>query len=203
MAKGTMSAVGYKNRFNPMDDAFDLSDIPYDDVGLACNALLDMETIIKIDEMEAGPELDALVAEHVMKLDVVGFMPCMNHGHGYYDVPYDGNAGDFSVVRPICVTNCFCELKDPRDITILGHIAGCLDAIGDYSTDIAAAWKVVEKLHGEISFEICNYLADDTNDVWGWHCQIIYGNSFGNGNGETAPLAICRAALKCVAPQEL
>jgi len=63
-----------------------------------------------------------------------------------------------------------------------------------YSTDIAAAWEVVAKM-GNV-----NELHDVElrTSIRGWICSIF--NSFDNFevNAETAPLAICRAALLAV-----
>ncbi len=60
------------------------------------------------------------------------------------------------------------------------------DTIPCYSTDISAAWKVVEKIKKEfvgISDPLnCNI----------WECSFTFKTS---ALGETAPLAICRAAL--------
>ena len=58
------------------------------------------------------------------------------------------------------------------------------------STDIAAAWEVLNKLTHK---EPCiNYLNDLWNPV-GWHCHIDGHHAEGC---DTAPLAICRCALK-------
>lgn len=72
------------------------------------------------------------------------------------------------------------------------------DAIPAYSTDIAAAWQVIEKLsqpenHWQV--RLTEYNADE------WFCDIAkFLNSLGPppnhiGEGFTAPEAICRAAL--------
>lgn len=64
-----------------------------------------------------------------------------------------------------------------------------------YSTDIAAAWEVVERLradHGDYSVIVC--WAHETQQ---WVCSDFDSMTW-EGAGETAPLAICRAALKAV-----
>lgn len=60
-----------------------------------------------------------------------------------------------------------------------------------YSTDIAAAWWVVEKLHLEVGpWQVLGWRASTYHD---WNDpQVVFAI------GETAPLAICRAALKAV-----
>ena len=60
------------------------------------------------------------------------------------------------------------------------------------STDIAAAWEVVEKIkQPDIRVEI------ETPFGWPhWACRFYRGpDVLGGSGGETAPLAICRAAL--------
>lgn len=59
-----------------------------------------------------------------------------------------------------------------------------------YSTDIAAAWLVVEKLRGRWPVEIM------TPAPGGYSCLV--GGLFAMGNGATAPLAICLAALEAL-----
>lgn len=69
------------------------------------------------------------------------------------------------------------------------------EPIPNYSTDIAAAWEVVELVGG---FEI-----EQWGDVWEKKGTIIWAASFNLPDGKnivhataaTAPLAICRAAL--------
>ena len=69
------------------------------------------------------------------------------------------------------------------------------------STDIAAAWEVVEKVREHFNFEL------DGDDVWQvWFrpfrmrdgYRVYYGIAVSD-SGDTAPLAICLAALKAVA----
>lgn len=68
--------------------------------------------------------------------------------------------------------------------------------IPQYSTDIAAAWKVVEHLtDAEYGVVLSNVRAADT-----WTCEIDRSEWAGSEveDGATAPLAICLAALKAV-----
>ena len=74
-----------------------------------------------------------------------------------------------------------------------------LNEIPHYSTDISAAWEVVEKLHKE----------NDIFDVWhekdtgfDWWCEVVNNGDGWNVNAKTAPLAICRAALLAVMEAE-
>lgn len=62
-----------------------------------------------------------------------------------------------------------------------------------YSTDIAAAWEVVEKCdHQVIKRE------PEFKDAGEWNVSLTFGKKRGHGYGSTAPLAIVRAALKAV-----
>lgn len=97
---------------------------------------------MNIDEMDAGPELDRLVAEKVM-----GCEPC---GH------------------PFC---------GPRT----GH-----NMPAPYSTDIRAAWEVVDKLGLFVGKGFFGWIAS----------QNSYWLDSETCTADTAPLAICRAALK-------
>lgn len=66
-----------------------------------------------------------------------------------------------------------------------------------YSTRIAGAWLVVEKLVADGMQPIVNYLNGQILAYDGWHCCIAKGYEVYHSHGcETAPLAICLAALK-------
>jgi hypothetical protein len=61
-----------------------------------------------------------------------------------------------------------------------------------FSTDISAAWTIVEKLKGmepEIEW---------SDEIHAW-CVVFYKSKIDSATlGDTAPLAICKAALKAV-----
>lgn len=119
----------------------------------------------EIDKMEAGRDMDALIAERVMGYTVtrVNGEP-YTEWHGHKAEPYH---------------------------------------LGAYSTDIAAAWQVVEKmregfkfccldlhsdLHYSYTFSLTHYRAEDMHEQ--------EHNPDFVAHAPTAPLAICRAALK-------
>lgn len=62
----------------------------------------------------------------------------------------------------------------------------------DYSTDIAAAWQVVEKLEEKHTFSLGN---DDLNGRYCFDIDPRYDYAEFTAYGATAPLAICRCAL--------
>jgi hypothetical protein len=72
----------------------------------------------------------------------------------------------------------------------------------NYSTDIAAAWEVLDKVKPATIIELRYQPADSFFDGEGnqpvreeWTCYV---EDVGEARGPTAPLAICRAALACV-----
>lgn len=90
--------------------------------------------------------------------------------------------------------------EDDR-LTIEGHYK---DENGEYhssffpSTDIAAAWEVVEKFD---RYEIVKTeLPLPTGEVWKPHVVLSHWkkDSFGTAFGDTVPHAICLAALKAI-----
>lgn len=64
-----------------------------------------------------------------------------------------------------------------------------------FSTDIAAAWEVVERL-AEFEINDIEVTVEIRNVAEGWACWIHSGcEEIAEAREETAPLAICRAAL--------
>lgn len=76
------------------------------------------------------------------------------------------------------------------------------EPIPDYSTSIAAAWEVVEKMR-EMGFTIMlnDYITTKRNS---WMAEFVKHPTFGViHDAATAPLAICLAALKAVGYQSM
>ena len=72
-----------------------------------------------------------------------------------------------------------------------------------FSTDIADAWTVVEKMkskHFRIYYKSVPFHKDDKEPI-GWMCSVS-GFEFMPEHADTAPLAICRAALLAVMEAE-
>ena len=123
-------------------------------------------------EMNAGRELDALVAEKVMGL---------NFPDNYLEAEKRWVNLD----------------PTPADCIIM------MNVIPHYSTQIADAWRVVEKLLPHFRLEYYDAEAveghTDYTDTTGWHCDFWLDSGHGCAEaGATAPLAICLAALKAV-----
>ena len=110
---------------------------------------------MNIDEMEAGRELDALIAENVL---------------GY---------------------ECDCSEGPKSDCPIHGRQPYSLER---YSTDIAAAWQVVEHLN-KSGLIINITVALPINEMFQYSVTIP---GFDIKYAKTIPLAVCRAALKTV-----
>lgn len=124
---------------------------------------------IDYDEMVAGRELDALVAERVMGRSVYGG-----------PVPQD----DVQLIDE--GSWCFVEGYGMQPTT---------ETCPRYSSNIADAWQVVGRFD---SYHL------DWNELDKLHeCRLLHYklDAFGYARTETAPLAICRAALMAVSPR--
>ena len=127
-----------------------------------------------IDNMPAGREMDALIAEKVMGWRV--------HFRN---------------------TAWWVKAEDEKEAIVKKVGFACGNDRFMPSTDIAAAWKVAEKV-GE-KYDCVIFRDRDTDKKP--YCQFVYCD---NGDedtfeeyiaeAETVPLAICRAALKAVTP---
>ena len=133
------------------------------------------------DELEAGRELDVLVAEKVM-----GLIPCDKWRATY------GGYGMAITMQGALHVNDGCE-HDGRCYPI-GH-PSC------YSTNIAAAWEVVEKLNkmqlGWFSLEQFGARGQEEWTAMIWTGGEDEADCFA-GHAETVPPAICHAALKAI-----
>ncbi len=122
--------------------------------------------------MEPGRELDALIAEKVMGIE------------------------PWPIQNPCWGVKAFKAKFVPY-----GQEAKPCEA-PSYSTDIAAAWKVVEKLQeynpfweedGWLSFQLSPAVGVNSKE---WYAN--FGDSTTGAYGKTAPHAICLAALEAV-----
>jgi len=131
----------------------------------------------QINEMEAGQRVDALIAELVM-------------GWEKRDEP-DAEWFLFDNHEKLGDKTIFWEQR---------HYLRCACASGWFtfrpSTDIAAAWVVVEKLHKlGSSIQLHGVIGAVTET---YCCEFVPKHRYNYSCGDTAPLAICRAALKAV-----
>ena len=116
---------------------------------------------MQVDEMEAGRELDALVAEKVMG------------------------------VKPEQV---YCDISG-RNISRYFDLEDRM-RIESYSTDIGAAWQVLERVAE-------SWLPCVMHNGMTWIAEFESLIEFHTAYADTAPLAICRAALMAVGVEEV
>lgn len=98
------------------------------------------------------------------------------------------------------------EAGREMDVTIGYHVMDLVappEIYPDYSTDIAAAWEVVEKLENypqHILFEIVRKGINPNIFWWAEFRECHRESKFRNfiAYAEIAPLAICRAALLAI-----
>lgn len=136
-----------------------------------------------MESMMAGRELDALIAGKVMGwANVI----CLHGGN----IPSGEPDDDWN--------------KDARNDQHHGHTGIPLvhrEQVPAYSVDIAAAWEVVEKLR-TMSIGISIARMPDEKLWYVPLYRLDHGEYMGSAEGfaeaETAPLAICLAALKAV-----
>lgn len=125
-------------------------------------------TQFEIKNLPAGRGTDALIAEKVLKLNTPNEdYPC-----------------------PICGSEMW-HGKDRARCSVCNEWR--YSPYKEYSSDISAAWEVVEKLCDENGCDIVRVCKRDPELLRGeWSCN--FGLGF-EAFGETASLAICRAAL--------
>lgn len=118
--------------------------------------------------LPAGPDLDALISRHIFGRD-----PYPAYGRYYEVLPR----------------------KEALGIP-LSHLDGKeAYAVLEYSTSIAAAWRVVEKFLPHFRLECMEDSELCKRNPGKWHCDFWTGNGLACASAEDAPLAICRAAL--------
>ncbi len=123
-----------------------------------------------MSELKPGRELDALVAEKVMGLKIV--VKVWGTGKKYRS---------FSVGEPDYIYS-----SDRPE----GEL---INSVPRYSTDIAAAWEVVEKLGQHFQ------LFSPTDNRPSWEARFRDGRfKLVTAEAATGPHAICLAALKAV-----
>lgn len=131
-----------------------------------------------IDTMTAGSEMDALIAEKVMGWMWVYKTGWELAGYPVFDkLPFDAIEYDDSDY-----------------------------AITPYSTDIAAAWQVVEKVFDNFAAWMTVGNNPDFMRYRGKYFSTVHGGKLEYDSpscnitcyADTAPLAICRAALKAI-----
>lgn len=174
-------------------------------------------------ERVAGRELDALVAEKVMGLTVLPLRMVAAFVEGEWSLHPESTVEGWachSEEAPVYVSRCMCDLgpiqvpeDDPETNHLRhehnetwqkefdaerekwGHTSRCLDVVPTYSTDIKAAWKVVEAMR-EHDF---TFIIDNTSFVWcAGFSPLAAPDRIQWVANDSARLAICLAALSAV-----
>lgn len=135
---------------------------------------------MNIDEMEAGREMDKLVAELVMKKEPY------RAEHKYF-------SGRFIHAEFLCNENEW--INDEIRKGNYGQWEYCGPR---FSSSIAAAWGVVKKMKEKTGFFQLTFEYHAINDTPHWYCGF---DTVSSAEAETTPLAICRAALKAFAKE--
>lgn len=141
-------------------------------------------------DLKAGRELDALVAEKVMGWPHEQMLVGIGT---FYDAMHLEPSR--AAYRRRSHVDRFWERWSPSGSEVVVS-----DTVPSYSTDIAAAWEVVEHLPLTWWPEVGRM-----QDGSSWYCELCLGSPDPAGVGPairvvaaTAPLAICLAALKAV-----
>lgn len=135
----------------------------------------------------AGPELDRLIAEKVM-----GWK---------FTLHKDGFEWSYPGTRETYFGNGIPNLQTPHVIRSPVRLCGS-DSSEDWtpSTNIAHAWEVVEKMARTDDVHVGKAVQSaGLNDPY-YECDVTDGEGKNRARGiaATAPLAICRAALKAI-----
>lgn len=128
--------------------------------------------------MKPGRELDMLVAERIMGCKVLRATDTgLSQDEYERRRRWDGG-------------RCGCPGTPHND----SDDEGCYEWLREYSTDIAAAWTVIEKLKNENNYvEVISIVGDKR-----WICRWRVNGAIYGAGAETAPHAICLAALRAV-----
>ena len=185
--------------------------------------------MMDIDALAPGRRLDALVAEKVMGLNVRGWawayvdeMSCWNFEH-VGDTESRATEEDLCAVYapdrmeteyfgptvkerwPDGIPQWAIESDEQsrrdwdRDVKAWGTYRGMLEAVPEFSTSIAPAWKAVEKLPANLDFYVSREEGRYVTHITRRECGC--GGStkeLAFEMAETAPHAICLATLKAL-----
>ena len=156
-----------------------------------------------IDEMQAGRDLDSLVAENVMGWTRKRkYQKTFPNGYNHYlyapgeDISPRGS--------------CFVYMSNNGRLILAndGSEGSCNSPIPpcvpQYSTNIAAAWEVLSRFNGT-SFHLSFHQRYEGPEPWSVQLWVVFAERKDEAmakkleaRGKTAPHAICLAALKAV-----
>jgi hypothetical protein len=140
-------------------------------------------TIEEIRQMPAGAQIDWLIATEIFNgrkptLEQIEMVKVISFQFGHYGGE-DDNFAETALIAPLPHRNRYTGAEF------------CFVQPRQYSTDIAAAWRVVEKMHADGWF----YDVGDEVETPEHYARFHRQSGAGFALADTAPLAICRAAL--------
>lgn len=148
-------------------------------------------------DIEAGRELDARIAEVVFGLTIVHrAWPCYTPPDGStYEAATDGNDRSWGAVLDIVY-----QVREPHE-DWRDQLGLWCKPVPFYSTDIAAAWLVIDALRARGMWleELSGRYRECYRAGFSWRNPdrvLLYRQAM----ALTAPLAICRAALEALTP---
>lgn len=147
--------------------------------------------------MDAGRALDALIAEKVMGLN-------QPNDFGLIDKHTWQRDEDDEYCRYVC-RRCYTWSEAWVKESEL-EVGPCDVSPTHYSRSLSAAWQVVDwmKAHNYVFIlEHALTRIDSNEGPWWCQCGGFDMSQRVSAYGQTAPLAICRAALAAVAPADL
>jgi hypothetical protein len=162
----------------------------------------------KILVMPADREMDILIAEKIMGLKVVA----RNHPCGC-----DPECGDYEASSFIPPIGGWYDTEDvvylpeygiypPIAEPMMGDSYCIVNIVPFYSINISAAWQVVEKFVEQGDkfhiFRYGNWNKKESKKCWQSYMGKAEYNLFPFASADTAPLAICRAALLAVSEEK-
>ena len=161
-----------------------------------------------IDNMQAGPGLDTLVAE-ILGYNVLGIVECLSDPectryYLSYKGPLDSWVSEPGTLRPVYLDRCACEFTEPGDQDYFGHNAGCLSVVKEYSRSDEFAFGIVDWLVEQgYSVTVTTYSNESFCHIFEpddrWEPNEFVQQTFRwltTSRGDTRPLVICHALLK-------
>lgn len=165
-------------------------------------------------------ELDALVAQKVLGLNVVGEAMCASpEGDWVICGAKETLTGHYGTLRPVYLRECRCgnlrqsaaemEERNPdlrearreekfRSILFGHNIHACLEVVRCYSTDIAEAWEIFDIVKLRAIRRARGGFDVPYRDCGDPMVHVVVHDCCGSVWAPTAPRAICLAALRSV-----
>ena len=165
--------------------------------------------MVEADSIQAGRDLDCAVASEVFGAPLLPRDRFDPNRAVYYMTAGDTFERDGERVYTTDAMFSFDLIGDVPDPAFFSAFPDAPNqskavAVPPYSTDIKAAWEVVEALRARGIFaDVASFEGNYSCDLFRSYARGLYESLGCNSEAETAPLAICRAALKAVSSKEV